>query len=378
MTGDNTRMSVSNAGTEVGRAGAVLSVDLGAIADNYRLLGARTFPAQCAAVVKADAYGLGARQVVPALGRAGCRTFFVAHLDEALALQHCLPAGGRIHVLNGLPQGAERDAAAAGVVPVINSLGQLSAWRRCASATGNRLAATLQVDTGMSRLGLPPGEAIAIASDPALLEGIEPVLFMSHLACADEPGRPANEAQRKRFAGLRARFPSAPASLANSSGIFLGPAYHCELARPGAALYGINPTPGKPNPMRQVVRLSARLIQSREIAAGAGVGYGHDLVAAGPARLATISLGYADGWHRRYGAAAAFWNGHRLPIAGRISMDTTIVDISAIPRDCIEAGTLVDLICKQQDPDDLAAMAGTIGYEVLTSLGRRFHRRYAG
>jgi alanine racemase len=356
------------------RGGARLTVDLGAITDNYRRLRAHLGSASCGAVVKADAYGLGAAKIAPVLQRAGCRAFFVAHLDEAIALR----ASAAIHVLNGVPPGAEPDCAAAGSIPVINSLEQLAAWRRTAAALGRRLPATLQVDSGMARLGLSAGEVEQISDDPRAFEGLDLQLIMSHLACADEPGHPANEAQRKTFEAMRAGLPAAPASFANSSGIFLGSAYHFDLARPGAALYGTNPTPGLPNPMLAVVRLSAKVIQVREVAAGTAVGYGHSFRAGSAARIATISLGYADGWHRNAGAgAAAFFHGIRLPFAGRVSMDSITLDASALPA-TLTAGSFVELIGDNQTVADVARFAGTIDYEILTGLGRRFERRYVG
>jgi alanine racemase len=259
---------------------------------------------------------------------------------------------------------------------VLNSLEQIEAWRRAASRTGRRLPGTVQVDSGMSRLGLPPADVERLAAMPNALDGIEIVHVMSHLACADEPDNPANEAQLSEFKRLRAMLPDAPASLANSSGIFLGKAYHFDLARPGAALFGINPTPGIPNPMRQVVRLEAKVIQTRELPAGAGVGYGHTFQASAPMRTATISLGYADGWPRR-AAAAAWLDDTRLPFAGRVSMDSIILDVSALSPDKPMPGDLVELIGPHQTVDDIAALSGTIAYEILTSLGDRFHRVYA-
>lgn len=357
------------------RAGAVLTVDLAAIAANWRALRERLGGAECAAVVKADAYGLGAARVAPAFAAAGCRVFFVAYVAEALALRATLGDAPEILILNGIPSGAEADCAAGGLVPVINSLGQLAAWRECAGRRGEKLPAALQIDTGMSRLGLSEPDVRRIAGDPALLAGIVPRLVMSHLACADEPAHPANAAQRTAFERMRRILPPMPASLANSPGIFLGPAYHFDMARPGAALYGINPTPGAPNPMRPVVTLSAKIVQIHDVPAGAGVGYGHDFVARRPTRLATIAIGYADGWHRR-SEAAAFWRGTRLPPAGRVSMDSMTLDVSALPAGSLEPGDMVDLICDGQPVDAVARAAGTIGYEVLTSLGRRFHRRY--
>lgn len=356
-------------------AGAILTIDLGAIRENYRRLKARLAGVRCAGVLKADGYGLGAAQAASALIKEGCDVFFVALLGEGIALRKVLGPGPDIFVLNGLPPGSESEALAAGLHPVINSAAQLKAWREAARAAGRTLPAAIQVDSGMSRLGMPPAEVEALAKDA--FDGIDIRFVMSHLACADEPRNPANEVQRLAFERLRAMLPEAPASLANSSGIFLGSSYHYDLARPGAALYGINPTPGEANPMLPVVRLQAKVAQTREVEDGAGIGYGHTYHARGPLRLATISFGYADGWHRR-AASAAWFEGVRLPFVGRISMDSIILDISALPAGGLGEGDLVELIGPSQSLDDVAGHAGTIGYEVLTSLGARFHRRYVG
>ncbi len=360
-------------------AGAVLTIDLAAIAANWRLLKARVGRADCAAVLKADAYGLGASRVGPALAAAGCRHFFVAHIDEALALRPHLPAQATVAVLHGVPPGAEADAAAAGLVPVLNSRPQVDAWRAQAARRGRRLPAILQVDTGMSRLGLSPVEVEALAADPQALDGIDLVLVMSHLACADEPAHPANAAQRERFAAARRRLPAAPASLANSSGIFLGADWHFDLARPGAALYGVAPVPGAANPMRPVVRLQAKVIQTRAIDAGTPVGYGFGWCAPAATRIATVSVGYADGWLRSLSDRGTAWfDGVELPLVGRVSMDTATFDVGALPDGALPPGTLVDLIDARHGVDAVAAQAGTIGYEVLTSLGSRYARHYLG
>ncbi|RUZ04991.1 alanine racemase, partial [Mesorhizobium sp. M7A.F.Ca.CA.002.15.1.1] len=286
-------------------------------------------------------------------------------------------AGPAIFVLNGIPPGAEPDAVAANLCAVINSHEQLAAWRAAARRAGRKLPAAVQVDSGMSRLGMAPRDVDRIAADPQAFDGIDIRYVMSHLACADEPEHPANEKQRSVFERLRAMLPKAPASLANSSGIFLGPSFHYDLARPGAALYGINPTPPKSNPMLPVVRLQAKVAQTRSVEKGAGVGYGHSYHAQGPLRLATISFGYADGWQRR-AASAAWFEGVRLPFVGRVSMDSIILDISALPAGRLREGDLVELLGPSQSVDDAAGHAGTIGYEILTSLGPRFHRRYVG
>ncbi|RWD63426.1 alanine racemase [Mesorhizobium sp.] len=358
-------------------AGAILTIDLGAIRENYRRLKARLGGVRCAGVLKADGYGLGAAQVAAALAKEGCDIFFVALLGEGIALRRATGPEPDIFVLNGLPPGSEPEAQAAGLCPVVNSAIQLKAWRQAARSAGRSLPAAIQVDSGMARLGMAPTDVEAVASEAGAFDGIDIRFVMSHLARADEPQQAANEKQRLEFDRLRKMLPAAPASLANSSGIFLGPAYHYDLARPGAALYGVNPTPHEANPMLPVIRLEAKVAQTREIGAGTGIGYGHTHQADGPLRLATISLGYGDGWHRR-AASAAWFEGVRLPFVGRVSMDSIILDISALPAGRLGEGDLVELIGPSQSVDDTAGHAGTIGYEILTSLGTRFHRRYLG
>jgi alanine racemase len=301
----------------------------------------------------------------------------VAHLAEGAAIRPLLPADAAVYVLNGLPPGAEPDCAALSLTPVLNSLAQASAWAALAARLGRRLPAALQIDSGMARLGLPADELARLALDRRLLDGVDLALVMSHLACADDPAHPANEAQRARFEAARALLPDAPASLANSSGLFLGPAFRFGLARPGAALYGVNPTPGLPNPMRPVVRLQARVIQTRPVAAGEAVGYGWSWRAPAATRIATVSVGYADGWLRSLSnRGTAFLGDVALPFAGRVSMDSVTLDVGALPDGALPPGALVDLLGPAQDVDAVAAAAGTIGYEILTSLGARYARRY--
>ncbi|MCO5064577.1 MAG: alanine racemase [Rhizobiaceae bacterium] len=359
------------------RVGALLTIDLGAVRRNYRHLKGLMGGAPCAAVVKANGYGLGATAISQALQLEGCNNYFVAHVGEGLSLRTALGADPSIYVLNGLPPGSEAEAAHAGLRPVLNSLEQLAAWRAAAGRKGRKLAAAVQVDSGMSRLGMAPSEVEQLAADAAAFDGVEVALVMSHLACADEPQHPANELQRASFEKLRRRLPDAPASFANSSGIFLGAAFHFDLGRPGVALYGVNPTPGSPNPMQPVVRLDAKVVQTREIGDGVGIGYGHAARARLNMRLATVSLGYADGWHRS-AAGAAWFKGTRLPFAGRVSMDSIILDITALPPGTLKAGDLVEFIGPDQSVDDVAQLAGTIGYEILTGLGSRFERIYTG
>jgi alanine racemase len=363
--------------TQASRAGAVLTVDLDAVRANWRLLAERAGAAVCAGVMKADAYGLGMEAVAPALAREGCRVFFTAHLDEGIRLRSLVPPECTIYVLHGGMPGTAADFVQHGLVPVLNDPGQIAEWRACARKLDRMLPAALQFDTGMSRMGLAPSDVGRLCADPVLLSGIEPALLMSHLACADEPDHPLNDSQRQRFAALRARFPGVPGSLANSSAIFLGADYHHDLVRPGAALYGINPQPGQPNPLRQPVSLHARIVQVREIASGDIVGYGARYVADGPRRIATISIGYADGWLRSLSNhGRAFIGGVEAPIAGRVSMDSVTLDVSAVDPALLAPGQEVELLGPRQTVDQVAGDAGTIGYEVLTRLGSRFERRY--
>lgn len=363
--------------SDLASAGALLTIDLDALCANWRSLRQRLQRAECAAVVKADAYGLGADRVAPALAAAGCRHFFVAHLDEAIRLRPYLPSAAAVYVLNGVPPGAEAECIARGLVPVLNSLQQLDDYARHGRGAQARLPAILQIDSGMSRLGLSAGEVQALACDPHRFDGLNLRFVMSHLACAERQQHPANSAQRERFDTLRSLLPAAPASLANSAGIFLGPRFHYDLARPGAAMYGIAPVAAAPNPMRPVVRLQGRVIQTRRVEAGTGVGYGLTWQPAHEARLATVSVGYADGFQRSLSQrAVAHFDGLELPLVGIVSMDTITLDISALPEGALQPGCLVDLIGPQQPVDAVAARAGTIGYEILTGLGQRYARHY--
>ncbi|ALK97509.1 alanine racemase [Massilia sp. WF1] len=365
-------------GVDAARAGAVLTIDLDAIRANYRLLRETAAGASCAAVMKADAYGLGMDIVAPALALEGCRVFFTAHLEEGVRLRQIAPADSAIYVLHGPPPGTAADFVRHGLVPVLNDPSQIEEWRRAGRLLQRRLPAALQFDTGMSRMGLAPCDVDALLADPAWKDELEPVLVMSHLACADEPEHPMNDLQRARFAQLRARFPGIPGSLANSSAVFLGQGFRHDLVRPGAALYGINPQPGHANPLRQAVSLHARIVQSRMVAAGDVVGYGARHAVTGPARIATIGIGYADGWLRSLSGRGHAWiDGMRVPFAGNVSMDSITLDVSGIDEARVAPGQEIELLGSHQTVDEVAREAGTIGYEVLTRLGGRFHRRYA-
>jgi alanine racemase len=355
-------------------AAAQLEVDLGAIVANWRLLGQHHSSGPVAGVVKADAYGLGASEVAPALHAAGCRHFFVALPSEALAIRDRIP-GAMLAVLGGLLPGSEPDYGAHGITPVLNSLAELDAWAAAGRRLGRPLPALLHIDTGMSRLGLDPRELAALQADHSRLAGIDLRYIMTHLVASEDPDDPANEHQRQRFATACAGLPPAPRSIANSSGIFLGAGWGSDLARPGAALYGINPTPGRANPMRLPVRLTARILTVRELKPGDTVGYNATWRAARPSRIAIIGVGYADGWHRSLsGRGRAFFDGTPVPLVGRVSMDLTTYDVTGHPA--AQPGSWLELLGPAQTPDDVAEAAGTNGYEVLTSLGRRFQRIY--
>jgi alanine racemase len=364
-------------GADPARAGAVLTIDLDAIRSNYRLLRETAAGASCAAVMKADAYGLGMETVAPALALEGCRVFFTAHLEEGMRLRQVVPEDSSIYVLHGPPPGATAEFFQYDLIPVLNDPGQIADWRRLCVRLERRLPAALQFDTGMSRMGLSPTAVDALLADPSWKDEIKPVLVMSHLACADERDHAMNTLQRERFAALRARFAGIPGSLANSSAVFLGADYRHDLVRPGAALYGINPHPGSPNPLRQAVSLRARIVQSRSVQAGDVVGYGARYVADGPRRIATIAIGYADGWLRSLsGRGHAYIDGVAVPVAGTVSMDSITLDVSGIPEARVQPGCEVELLGENQTVDDVAREGGTIGYEVLTRLGNRFHRQY--
>jgi alanine racemase len=361
------------------RASALLTIDLAAIQENYRRLCAHLQGVPAAPVVKADAYGLGTVQVGPALARAGARIFLVATIDEGIALRRALTAwpDAKILVLVGPLPGAETELREHGLLPVLNSLDDVDRWGRLAAREGFALDAALQLDSGMSRLGLAPAELELLADDPGRLEGIALTCVMSHLACAEEADNPMNRRQRDAFAAARKRLPGAPGSLANSSGIFLGPDYHFDLARPGAALYGVNPTPDKPNPMVQVVRLQGKILQVRRIDARQSVGYGATHRAQAAMRVATVGVGYADGYLRSLSnRGTAFIDGQRIAVIGRVSMDLITLDVTSLPEHAARPGTLVELFDPERGPDALAEQAGTIGYEILTALGRRYHRTY--
>jgi alanine racemase len=360
----------------------VLQIDLDAIASNWRALAARVQPAECGAVVKADAYGLGVARVLPALAAAGCRSFFVATPGEAIQAR-ALTSAGRVFVLDGLFPGAADAILRAGAVPCLASLAEVEEWSSHARRIGARLATALHVDSGLNRLGLPAHEVAALVDRPDLLAALDVVLIMSHLASADDPADPVNAVQRQAFERLRAFLPRARASLAASDGLMLGPAFHFDLVRPGYALYGGQAFRGARSPVAPVVSLHARVLQVRDVVPGGAVGYSGSWRASRPSRIATLATGYADGFARTASApsgspgGSVVIHGARLPVVGRVSMDLITVDVTDCPV-AVARGDMAEIIGATLPLETVGAEARTIGYEVLTRLGRRFQRVYTG
>lgn len=343
-------------------AGAILTIDLKAIQSNYHRLRDELGGRDCAAVVKANAYGLGIEPVARALWDAGARTFFVALPDEGVELRHVLPDAD-IHILGGLFHGAADVHTEYNLVPVLNTLEQVEIWN-------NRGHCDIQVDTGMTRLG------IAMADIEQIPQDLNTDVLMTHFACADLPDHPLNQQQIEAFTHATRTIAHKRASLANSSGVFLGNEAHFDLGRPGCSIYGINPTPHLPNPMKNPVRLQGRIVQIHQIDTHRAVGYGATYKLHPGQKLATIAVGYADGYLRSLSSKGMVYIGDKAaPVVGRVSMDATTVDVTDI--DCVE-GDFVDVIGDHNPPDDLAERAGTIGYEILTGLSKRYKRIYKG
>jgi alanine racemase len=359
-----------------------LTIDLGALADNWRKLANRAEPGRCAAVVKANAYGIGLDRAAPALWAAGARVFFVAHLGEGFAARGLLPDEAEVYVLNGLEAGADpADYARHRLKPVIGSAGELERWSALAKARGRPSPCAMHLDTGMSRLGFDSLSILQRAMERhGAASGAD--LLMSHFVSSERSADPLNEAQISAFEAARKAFPRLPASLANSSGIFLPPRPIYDLARPGYALYGGNPAPGEPNPMRPVVTLSVAIQQTRWVEAGATCGYNAQWTARRRTRLATLLAGYADGLPRGAGAtderpgAEVVIGGKRCPLVGRISMDLSVADVTDLPEEVARPGDRAEFFGALGDLDDFAARSGTIGYNLLTGLGSRYRREY--
>lgn len=335
---------------------------------------------QVAAAVKADAYGIGMIEAAGALHEAGCRIFFVATLDEALALRGIFKdTDVTIAVLNGLQKDCEEIFDFHSLTPVLNALEQVESWAQYSKRTRPYLKSIIHFDTGMSRLGLDKTEQKILQGKwPELQNWIDLDYVMSHFACADEPDHPLTEQQFEDFQNATDSFIFTKKSIANSSGIFRDRRFHCDMVRPGMCLYGLNPTPDIANPMQPVVRLDVPVLQLRRVQKGESVGYGASWVAQEDTDIATIQLGYADGFLRSLSnSGAVYWQNIACPIIGRVSMDLTMISLAHIPAALRpKPNDRVEVIGPNRTPDDIAAEAGTIGYEILTSLGRRYQRVY--
>lgn len=360
-----------------GSAPASLHVRLKRLAANYREAVERAGGAAVAPVVKANAYSLGMAPVARALMGSGADNFFVARLDEGIALRIVAP-NARIFVLDGIAPDTAPAFVVHRLIPVLNSLDELRQWSARAKQSKQRLEAALQIDTGMNRSGIPSWEVAEIAAEArSLLAEVDPVLIMSHLACADEPGHALNRTQLERFRICLARLPPAPASLAASAGIELGKDYVFDLVRPGLALYGGNPVPANANPYANVVTLTGRVLQLRRVEPGDTVGYSCGFTAKRPTRLAIAAIGYADGLIRSGGqSGAAAIGGVRVPFAGRISMDLVALDVTDVPPENLESGAEIEFLGETITLEEVAKAAGTITHEVLTSLAPRAARFY--
>lgn len=358
-------------------ATCLLTIDLQALAENYRILKARARGAEVAGIVKANAYGLGVDKVAPVLVAEGCEQFFVATAEEGVQLRSIIGVDPVIAVLGGLPSGDLAMFTAHRLVPVLNNIADIDLWY----AVGGGGPSILHVDTGMNRLGLSAEETRIIVDDPRRLAGMNIPLVMSHYACADEPGHPLTFLQAERFSQVRnvlaTYLPNARWSLANSAALFAYSDDLYDLVRPGYALYGGNPLAGQPNPMRAVASLSVRLLQTHNARQGETVGYGATYRLERDSRLGIAGIGYADGFSRGLsGEGTMFWQGQALPVLGRVSMDLTIVDLTGITGLAPQTGDMLEVLGPNQSVDMLAAQAETIGYEVLTTFGRRHARIY--
>lgn len=363
-------------------SGGRLTIDLDALVANWRLLNERSKPAKAACVVKANAYGLGIGAVAPALLDAGCRDFFVALPEEGIALKR-IASGATVYLLNGIHAESVASVAEAGLVPVLASRAQIDLWAEHCRARGRRLPCALQVDTGMNRLGLTVDEAIAFAAENKKKMIVPLVHVMSHFACADDQDHPLNRQQMESFQRVVDVFDDVDSSLSNSAATLWGGALGHDLTRPGIALYGGEAINDQPNPMKPVVKLEGRIVQIRHVKAGQTVSYGATQTLTRDTKIATVSVGYADGYPRaasgsgvalRHGMETGTYgaiDGHHVPGLGRITMDLMMFDVTDIREDALAKGW-IELIGPNVPLDAVARAAGTIGYEVLTALGARY------
>ncbi len=355
-----------------------LEIKLDKISSNYNLLHERVgSDVVCSIAVKADAYGLGAVKVVPRLYKQGCREFYVAYADEAFAIEKVLPADATIFVLHGVYGSGGDEFIDKGFIPVLNSIDDIEYWSEKAKIHGKKLPVSIHIDTGMNRLGLSINDFSDIKES---LSSFDVKYVMSHLACSEDISHPKNVEQLEKFRyAIDALGVKAPISFANSGGVFLGKDYHFNQVRPGAAIYGINPIEGKTNPMESVVSLKIPILQLRDVKKGETVGYGAKYLVESTTKLATISVGYADGFLRYLlDRGNLYFKGQKCPIVGRVSMDTIVVDVGHLDALEPKVGDMVEVLGNNQTVDDLGKKSGTIGYEILTSLGNRYKRIYSG
>ena len=360
---------------------AQLSINLDALKKNYQTLRTLAGSAQCAGVVKADAYGLGVEPVSRALWDAGCRVYFVAILSEAEVLRKLLP-DAEIYVLNGLIKGSAPEYARLNLTPVLASMEEIDEWSQFCRDKNSRLPAAVHVDTGINRLGMEYGDAVQCFQSGATFQDFNLSMVMSHLACADEPAHALNQQQVKKFKALRSLTPDVTFSLANSAGIISTPDAHFDLVRPGIALYGGNPVAGASTVIKPVATLKAAVLQVRNVAAGQSVGYGATFTCQRASKVAILGLGYADGFFRNLSGtnakirARVYIDGHFAPVIGRVSMDMIGVDVTGLPASCVARAQMVEIFGENISLDGVAQAGKTLSYEVLTRLGNRFDRVY--
>lgn len=358
-------------------ADTILNIDLNSVANNYLFLKKKLKQVECAAVVKANAYGIGANHVATTLIQYGCKHFFVANLEEAISLRTVLSEKHNIYVLHGIFPNQEEEFIHYKLTPVLNDIYQIKIWNAYASTKNTKLNSIIYIDTGLSRLGLTLHDALSLFYNQALLSNLEVLYLMSHLSAADSSNHPLNTTQLKKMQVIQKYMPTTPITFVNSSGIFLGPNYHFQLARPGMALYGLNPTNTAQNPMQNVVYLSSKIIQVRNHIKKSPVGYGGSYYADKNSIIATAAIGYADGYFRILGNnSICYIENYKVPVVGRISMDLITLDVTHIPNYLIYPGQTVEIIGNNITIDQLAGYAGTLGYEILTNLGNRFKREY--
>jgi alanine racemase len=356
----------------------LITIDLDALEDNYRFCRQHMPAASCAAVVKADAYGLGIRKIAPALRQAGCRQFFTATHREGVTLRALL-GDVEIYVFEGVTERSKNIFCQHDLVPVLITPAQYALWAEKARELDRALPAIIHIDTGMTRLGFGERELHELLARPGDLDWLDTRYVMTHFACADEPGAVKTREQLDRFDQLRSLLPPAPTSAGNSAGSLLGGDFAGDMARVGIALFGGNPYRGDMPPLKPVLRVQSRILQLREISAGTTVGYGATHTAKGDTRIATVGTGYADGYPWSLGnRGVASISGHRVPVVGRVSMDLVTLDVSSVPDQLVRPGRMVDLIGPEISLEEVAERAGTINYEILTRLGQRARRKFLG